>query len=426
MVHRRLAYFVFQGSCAVGPFTFSACLLALGFQRGDGRGVTNMMRDVWHGLFFLFLLLPSSSLLNPLQYLLAGFYLSMFFRCFGSHTLVCLDMYICMLRSAYISWKVPSLWIFLPIGFLSNCDLSSTIYPSKYPPLPLVHIIVYCNCLTIQFRSESCDSVIGPRFPNGNNVEVRLLPSSCKFLAFAFTFCLPRAYSAGSTGQYNPPSRALRHTPTETRSLDTHSTHTQRHPRTAPSRRKKTIPGSTSIPRLQQPLVQYQHPTSSIQHPASSFIHELRAMSRPSAKLCAECFPALRPRPQARALRSATTSARRVRDRSYTTTTHVLPVPCVRPRAQHTQHALSATTGLTVPRLQQQCRARGLASASEGKEAKAGPEDGPLREYDVRVEEGRLRDDPYQRGESHNATSTSKSASHPQPHPARIEKQRTL
>lgn len=55
--------------------------------------------------------------------------------------------------------------------------------------------------------------------------------------------------------------------------------------------------------------------------------------------------------------------------------------------------------------LRLQRHARGVASAaSEGTaganaETKAGPVDGPLREYDVRVEEGRLRDDPYQRGE---------------------------
>jgi protein AFG1 len=51
---------------------------------------------------------------------------------------------------------------------------------------------------------------------------------------------------------------------------------------------------------------------------------------------------------------------------------------------------------------------RGLATAAEGAapapseafetKPSSAPQDGPMREYDVRVEEGRLRDDPYQRG----------------------------
>lgn len=54
---------------------------------------------------------------------------------------------------------------------------------------------------------------------------------------------------------------------------------------------------------------------------------------------------------------------------------------------------------------------RGLATAAEGvAQAEAlsetqlldVPPDGPMREYDIRVEEGRLRDDPYQRGKQGN------------------------
>lgn len=50
---------------------------------------------------------------------------------------------------------------------------------------------------------------------------------------------------------------------------------------------------------------------------------------------------------------------------------------------------------------------RGLATANEsatskeagtGKKAYIPPTEGPLKEYDLRVEDGRLRDDPYQRG----------------------------
>lgn len=125
-------------------------------------------------------------------------------------------------------------------------------------------------------------------------------------------------------------------------------------------------------------------------------------MSRPSAKLCANCSPALRPR--GRALGSATPTPLRVRSRSYTTApsttaTHTSPLLYVRPRIPHAALA----TGLPVNGLRLQRRARGLATAASeeaaGVESKAAPVDGPMKEYDVRVEEGRLRDDPYQRGE---------------------------
>lgn len=125
-------------------------------------------------------------------------------------------------------------------------------------------------------------------------------------------------------------------------------------------------------------------------------------MSRPSAKLCASCSPALRPR--GRALRSATPTPLRVRSLSYTTapttaTIHSSPLFCSHPRVPHAARA----TGLPVNGLRLQRRARGLATATSegaaGVDSKAGPVDGPMKEYDVRVEEGRLRDDPYQRGE---------------------------
>lgn len=64
---------------------------------------------------------------------------------------------------------------------------------------------------------------------------------------------------------------------------------------------------------------------------------------------------------------------------------------------------------------------RGLATAAEGAaaapaeafEAKptGAPQDGPMREYDVRVEEGRLRDDPYQRGKKAKQYTASKQRS---------------
>lgn len=52
-------------------------------------------------------------------------------------------------------------------------------------------------------------------------------------------------------------------------------------------------------------------------------------------------------------------------------------------------------------------RVQALATASDAttKEAEVEkvsgpPQDGPMKEYDDRVQEGRLRDDPYQRGKS--------------------------
>jgi len=47
---------------------------------------------------------------------------------------------------------------------------------------------------------------------------------------------------------------------------------------------------------------------------------------------------------------------------------------------------------------------RGLATATQGataageKKAYTPSQEGPLKEYDIRVQDGRLRDDPYQRG----------------------------
>lgn len=124
------------------------------------------------------------------------------------------------------------------------------------------------------------------------------------------------------------------------------------------------------------------------------------AMSRPSAKLCANCSPALR---RGQTVRSATSL--RVRSRSFVTSPITTASPLLHAR-RHIPRNVSMTAlargvpGYGVAGLQR-C-ARGVASVSEGTvEAKAGsdPVDGPLREYDVRVEQGRLRDDPYQRGE---------------------------
>ncbi|KAJ5096171.1 hypothetical protein NUU61_005527 [Penicillium alfredii] len=122
-------------------------------------------------------------------------------------------------------------------------------------------------------------------------------------------------------------------------------------------------------------------------------------MSRPSAKLCADCFPgALRPR----GLRPAPVLRGAARERSYATQRRGLA-----PTHAHGGRALRYSPSsrrilpsqLPVRPLQ---KGRGFATATTTSEAESllatPPQDGPLREYDTRVQGGRLRDDPYQRG----------------------------
>ncbi|KAJ5964557.1 uncharacterized protein N7479_004433 [Penicillium vulpinum] len=116
-------------------------------------------------------------------------------------------------------------------------------------------------------------------------------------------------------------------------------------------------------------------------------------MSRPSAKLCVECFPSALRAP--RGLRP--TALRGAAHRSYVTEQRALdtlrrpirsPLVCVPSERIRTQ------LGVQSPQ-----NGRGLATVSDGeKTSTAPPQDGPMREYDVRVQEGRLRDDEYQRG----------------------------
>lgn len=124
-------------------------------------------------------------------------------------------------------------------------------------------------------------------------------------------------------------------------------------------------------------------------------------MSRPSAKLCAECFPA--------ALRAVRPAPLRgvARERSFATQRGVGAV--VVRHCGHSCHGLVGGQAGGVQSLRVQGR-RGLATANAaattkeaGAEKKAyiPPTEGPLKEYDDRVEEGRLRDDPYQRGGHH-------------------------
>jgi hypothetical protein len=110
-------------------------------------------------------------------------------------------------------------------------------------------------------------------------------------------------------------------------------------------------------------------------------------MSRPSAKLCTECFPsALR----AQRVRPATLRGAR---RSYTTERRVLNTP----RRPHRSPSTCVYERMSHRLVS---KARGLASVAEEDKVPSAPEDGPMKEYDVRVEEGRLRDDEYQRGKS--------------------------
>ncbi|KAJ5143018.1 uncharacterized protein N7515_001805 [Penicillium bovifimosum] len=117
-------------------------------------------------------------------------------------------------------------------------------------------------------------------------------------------------------------------------------------------------------------------------------------MSRPSAKLCAECFPSALRAPRGlrpTTLRGATRRSYASEQKALDTLRRPSPFPLV------------CVSSGRVPRPQLAVRSpqkgRGLATVSEGNNTTASPpQDGPMREYDVRVEEGRLRDDEYQRG----------------------------
>lgn len=121
-------------------------------------------------------------------------------------------------------------------------------------------------------------------------------------------------------------------------------------------------------------------------------------MSRPSAKLCAECFPAA-----LRAVRPSAPVRGVTRERGFATQRGGCAVAVH--RCRHSGDRFAGRIG-GVQALRVQGR-RGLATTHEpvtGKEAGVEkkayipPTEGPLKEYDVRVQEERLRDDPYQRG----------------------------
>ncbi|KAJ5778292.1 hypothetical protein N7520_001538 [Penicillium odoratum] len=121
-------------------------------------------------------------------------------------------------------------------------------------------------------------------------------------------------------------------------------------------------------------------------------------MSRPSAKLCAECFPGtLR---SSRALRGVGAP----RERSYIAPRSGFSTAITRDRTSPCNLSVGRFAREQLP-----LRSRGLATTSDatakdattkdvGAEKVSGPpQDGPMKEYDDRVQAGRLRDDPYQR-----------------------------
>ncbi|KAJ6104316.1 hypothetical protein N7523_010636 [Penicillium sp. IBT 18751x] len=120
-------------------------------------------------------------------------------------------------------------------------------------------------------------------------------------------------------------------------------------------------------------------------------------MSRPSVKICRDCLPgALRP---STGVRNAARLRGVVRERTYATqrgSSRTVP-----------NRSQTEIPGARAPGAQLPLRTRGrcLATASHGattaedpKKDYIAPTEGPMKEYDTRVQEGRLRDDPYQRG----------------------------
>lgn len=120
-------------------------------------------------------------------------------------------------------------------------------------------------------------------------------------------------------------------------------------------------------------------------------------MSGSSAKLCADYLPgALRARGPL--LRAVPRGTRRPGAREYRRGAHGANNSRYRPSV--TAHRVPVCDTVDV-RLSQGQYARRFATAAEGKaveaDAAAGMQGGPLAEYDARVQQGRLRDDPYQR-----------------------------
>jgi protein AFG1 len=129
-------------------------------------------------------------------------------------------------------------------------------------------------------------------------------------------------------------------------------------------------------------------------------------MRRPPAKLCSDCVPcAVRRSYGARVApmpRSITENSRGMRPMAYSTLTR-LPNRTGLSSNVPTQQTAVPVNSVLLQKRGLATTAEGAASAPAAAEAfetkpSGAPQDGPMREYDVRVEEGRLRDDPYQRG----------------------------
>ncbi|PYH97435.1 ATPase [Aspergillus ellipticus CBS 707.79] len=122
-------------------------------------------------------------------------------------------------------------------------------------------------------------------------------------------------------------------------------------------------------------------------------------MSGSSARLCADCLPGAL-RSQGPLLRAVPRGTRRSGIREYRRGAHgangARAGPSITPRDVRACIRVDLRTS-------QNAYARRFATAAEGKtveqgdDAAAGLQGGPLAEYDLRVQEGRLRDDPYQR-----------------------------
>ncbi|KAJ5604955.1 hypothetical protein N7510_010109 [Penicillium lagena] len=137
-------------------------------------------------------------------------------------------------------------------------------------------------------------------------------------------------------------------------------------------------------------------------------------MSRPSAKLCADCLPGALRSSSPRGVRPAVTlQSAAARERPYSTDwRRAVQVENTRWR-QPSSSGSVVGCGVSSPPLVATraplLRGRGLATVradaatevetvTKKETAAAQPTDGPLKEYEIRVQEGRLRDDSYQRG----------------------------
>lgn len=125
-------------------------------------------------------------------------------------------------------------------------------------------------------------------------------------------------------------------------------------------------------------------------------------MSRPSAKICADCVRAAWR--TSGALTAATRGARRIHTKEFRRAVHSAGRDCARGPLCHASSGLGSVGQSRSRALQQNQHVRRFATVSESvaveqeQDARKTSSLGPLDEYDRRVQEGRLRDDPFQRG----------------------------